>query len=285
MANKVVVDEIPPFYLAGIRFCVAAVIIFLFALLFRVNPIVSANKMKNAAIAGFLFLTAGNGLAVWALKYVDSGFSSVIISAQPLVLLIMLRIKDKKPIQPKSLIGIALGMIGIWLLISQKELVTGPDQWKGIGALFLALIAWGYASLFVSSVDLPKNQFINGAYQMIFGGMMMMIISFFFEDLSDSEGILGLSNNASMAMIYLILFGSIVAFTSFNYLLVRISPEKVSSSTYVNPIVALIAGWYFLDEHISPQSIWATVILFAGVYFINSVRFSAPKLKFKKRNI
>ncbi|MBT8268942.1 MAG: EamA family transporter, partial [Bacteroidia bacterium] len=74
------------------------------------------------------------------------------------------------------------------------------------------------------------------------------------------------------SMLLLIIFGSIVAFTSFNYLLKRVSPEKVATSTYVNPIIALILGWYFLDEKITQQSVIAAVILLTGVYFINTKR-------------
>lgn len=272
MANKIVVQELPPFFLAGIRFCVAAAIIFIVAILSKTPIKTTRERVKNAAIAGFFFLTLGNGLAVWALQYIDSGFAAVVISAQPLVLLMMMRVKDKKPIKIMSIIGIGLGMVGIWLLVSQKELVSTPNQWKGLLAISGALFTWGYGSLFVSKAELPKNQFINGAYQMAIGGFLMLLISVVIGE--SYEGTLGLSKRAYYALIYLIIFGSIIAFTSFNYLLVRISPEKVATSTYINPIVAMLCGWYFLDEIITNKSIMATLILLTGVYFINSVRFS-----------
>jgi len=110
---------------------------------------------------------------------------------------------------------------------------------------------------------------------MIIGGGLMLLISFFLGE--SMSNLTHLSKQAIYAMLYLIVFGSIVAFTSFNYLLKRISPEKVATSTYINPVVALICGWYFLDEIITKQSIIATAILLTGVYFINSVRFKKRK--------
>ncbi len=272
-----VVKELPPFILAGSRFCIAAFMVFTVALLTKTPIKTTKERMKNAAIAGFFFLTLGNGLAVWALQFIDSGFAAVVISAQPLVLLIMMRITDKKPIKLMSVGGISLGMIGIWLLVSQRELVSTPDQWKGLLAIIGALITWGYGSLFVSKAELPKNQFINGAYQMLIGGVLMLIISLVLGE--NSSKLFQLSTQAYYALAYLIVFGSIIAFTSFNYLLVRISPEKVATSTYINPIVAMICGWYFLNETITNKSIIATLILLTGVYFINSVRFKRKKEK------
>jgi drug/metabolite transporter (DMT)-like permease len=90
------------------------------------------------------------------------------------------------------------------------------------------------------------------------------------------------SGKVQLSMVLLIVFGSIVAFTSFNYLLKAVSPEKVATSTYVNPIVALLLGWYFLDEQITFQSVMAAAILLTGVYFINTKKTLAIFERFKR---
>ncbi len=281
MANKMVVQELPPFFLAGCRFVIASIFIFLIAKLLRFPLTITRAHWKNTALSGFFFLTLGNGLAVMALKYIDSGFSAVVIAAQPLVLLVMMRILDKKPIKLMSLVGVSLGMVGIYLLVSQDVLVSSPDQWMAVGLLLICLISWGYGSLFVGKADLPKNAFITCAYQMAIGGSMMLLISLILRE--DISNVVRLSRPSIYAMVYLILFGSVIAFTSFNYLLKRISPEKVATSTYINPIVAMFCGWFFLDEVITPKMVLATVILFTGVYFINTVRFEG-KSKVISRN-
>ena len=275
MANKVVVMEMPPFLLASIRFLSAAVIVFAIAALLRKPLLPTRSQLKNAFIAGFLFLTFGNGLAVWALQYVESAFSAIIISAQPLVLLVLMRVMDKKRIKARSIIGVSLGMLGIYLLVSQQDINTQPDMWKGLVALLFCLVAWGYGSIFVAKADLPPNVFVNGAWQMLCGGVMKYVVSLLLGE--STENLAQISSKAMYAMGFLIVFGSIIAFTAFNYLLTKISPEKVATNTYINPIVAMLVGWYFLDEKITQTGVLATVVLLIGVYFINSVRFSQRK--------
>ena len=260
----------PPFALAGIRFTVASFIIFIIAFVSKGSLLCSRKALLNAGFAGFLFLSIGNGGVVWALQYVDSGFTALVISAQPLVTLLLLRLIDGKPVRPKSLIGIALGTLGIGLLVSQRQLVYHPDQWRGVVMILICLFTWGYASIYVAKAELPKNQFINAGYQMFFGGLILFFGSWLMGEKIPTPAIW--SDDLFIALGFLILFGSILAYTSFNYLLSFVSPEKVATSTYVNPVVALILGWWVLNETITLQSILAAAILFCGVYFVNSSR-------------
>ena len=279
MLNKVAVLELPPFMIASVRFTTAGLLIFIIAKLLRINIKITKKQLLNTSIAGFLFLTFGNGVVVWALKYVDSGFAALEISAQPLVVLILMRIFEGKKIQPMSYIGVVLGMIGIYLLVGQKELISNENTVIGMLMIFSCMISWGYGSLFVAKADLPKNFFINTGYQMLTGGVMLFIVSLLFGE----EWILPTdwSTNVQLSISALVIFGSIAAFTSFNYLLRVVSPEKVATSTYVNPIIALALGWYFLNEQITTQSIIAACVLLTGVYFINTKR-KLSYLRFRK---
>ncbi|MCW5515248.1 EamA family transporter [Muriicola sp. Z0-33] len=268
LLNKIAVTELPPFMLAGIRFVSAGIIIFIIAKALKINISVTPRQLLNTIIAGFLFLTFGNGVVVWALKYVDSGFAALEISAQPLVVLLLMRLIQGKKIQTMSVIGVILGFIGIYLLVSQKEIISQENSVMGMIMIFVCMISWGYGSLFVGKADLPKNYFVNTGYQMFTGGIMLMLASLAFQEQWTSPVSWG--NPVKYSMILLIIFGSIVAFTSFNYLLKVVSPEKVATSTYVNPIIALLLGWYFLNEQITTQSVIAAAILLTGVYFINT---------------
>ena len=268
LLNKIAVAELPPFMLAAIRFVTAGILIFVLCKFLRISIAISKRQLVNTIIAGFLFLTFGNGVVVWALKYVDSGFAALEISAQPLLVLILMLILQGKKIQPMSIVGVILGIIGIYLLVSQKEILSKENSVIGMVMIFVCMISWGYGSLFVGKADLPKNYFVNTGYQMLTGGIMLFIVSVLFGETwtSPTEW----SPSVQLTMLLLIVFGSIVAFTSFNYLLKVVSPEKVATSTYVNPIIALILGWYFLDEQITLQSTIAAGVLLTGVYFINT---------------
>jgi len=267
LLNKIAVTELPPFKLASIRFMSAGLLIFIIAKLMGITLAITRKQLVNTIIAGFLFLTFGNGVVVWALKYVDSGFAALEISAQPLVVLLLMRILEGKKIQTMSVIGVILGIIGIYLLVSQKEINSQEGTIAGIIMIFACMLSWGYGSLFVAKADLPSNFFVNTGYQMLTGGIMLLMASLLFGETWSSPT--AWSERVQFSMIILIIF-SIVAFTSFNYLLKSVSPEKVATSTYVNPIIALILGWYFLQEQITTQSIFAAAILLTGVYFINT---------------
>lgn len=268
LLNKIAVSELPPFMLASIRFITAGLLIFILCSILNISLSITKKQLINTVVAGFLFLTFGNGVVVWALKYVDSGFAALEISAQPLVVLIMLRIIDGKKIKPMSLVGVVLGIAGIYLLVSQKQIISQENSVLGMFLIFLALLSWAYGSIFVSKADLPSNYFVNTGFQMLFGGIMLLLTSISFGETWTAPT--QWTTPVLYSMILLVLFGSIVAFTSFNYLLKAVSPEKVATSTYVNPIIALLLGWYFLNEQITTQSIVAAVVLLTGVYFINT---------------
>lgn len=275
LLNKISVSQLPPFFLASVRFLIASIIIFIIAKSLGISLSISKKQLLNSTIAGFLFLTLGNGLAVLALKYLDSGFAALEISAQPLVILIMMRVFQGKRIKLMSYIGVILGFIGIFLLVSQKEIINKEGQILGMILIFVCMLSWAYASIFVGKADLPKNPFVNTGYQMLTGGIMLGVISLV---LNESWSLPSTwQPEVQWSMIGLIVFGSIIAFTSFNYLLKEVSPEKVATSTYVNPIIALILGWWVLNEHISLQSIIAAVVLLTGVYFINTKRVLKPR--------
>lgn len=268
LLNKIAVTELPPFMLASFRFITAGLLIFLLCKIMKINLKISKKQFLNTIIAGFLFLSFGNGVVVWALRYVDSGFAALEISAQPLIVLILLRIIDNKKIKVMSMIGVGLGILGMYLLVNQKQVLSGEDSLLGMAMIFVCLVSWAYGSIFVSKAELPLNYFVNTGYQMITGGIMLMIMSLLFGEQWSLPNTW--SGEVQLSMILLVIFGSIVAFTSFNYLLKVVSPEKVATSTYVNPIIAMSLGWYFLNEQITSQSILAAMVLLTGVYFINT---------------
>jgi drug/metabolite transporter (DMT)-like permease len=266
--NKIAVTELPPFFLASIRFFIAGILMILLAIISKQNLSISKKQLSNSVIASFFFLIYGNGVFVWALRYVDSGFGALVASTQPLFVLFLLRLIDRKPLQKKSIIGVCLGMIGMYILVSQQELTTSEGSLLGIFMMLTCVLSWSYGSVFVSKADLPKSFMVTTGYQMLTAGFVLSIISLSINEEWTSP--LTWSTDVQFSMFLLIFFGGVIAFSAFNYLLKVVSPEKVSTSAYVNPVIALFMGWYFLDEVFTTQSIIASVILLTGVYFITS---------------
>ena len=268
LLNKIAVAELPPFMLAGLRFTTAGILIFVLCRIMRINIAITKKQIRNTIFAGFLFLCIGNGVVVWALRFLDSGFAALEISSQPLVVLVMLRILEGKKIKAMSWLGVFFGILGMYLLVSQRELISDSQSILGMIMIFFCLVAWSFGSIFVSKADLPKNYFVNTGYQMFSGGIILMLVSLGFGEEWTSPAVW--STKVLWSMFLLVIFGSIVAFTSFNYLLRSVSPDQVATSTYVNPIIALILGWYFLNEQVTLQSMMAAAVLLTGVYFINT---------------
>jgi drug/metabolite transporter (DMT)-like permease len=266
--NKIAVTELSPFFLASIRFLTAGFLILIIAIVLKKSLVITKKQLLNSLISGFLFLVYGNGVFVWALKYVDSGFASLLAATQPLFVLLLLRLIDQKQMQKKSIIGVLLGVVGMYLLVSQTEIAVSEESLLGIFMMFTCVLSWSYGSVFVSKADLPKNFFVSTSYQMIIAGIILVIASLGFNEPWLAPQLW--SAKVQGSMLFLVIFGGIFAFTSFNYLLKVVSPEKVSTSAYVNPVIAMFLGWYFLEEEFTTQSIVASIVLLTGVYFITS---------------
>lgn len=272
LLNKIAVSEIAPLLLAAYRFISAGIIVVIIALFLKLKLQITKRQLINCVIAGFLFLTYGNGIFVWALKYVDSGFAALEAATQPLFVILLMRVLYGVRMAPKSILGVFLGIVGMFLLVYQDGLELNENSIIGILMILSAVISWSYGSIFVSKADLPSNFFVSTAYQMIFGGLMLLILSLGLNETWTSPDFWSFRVQASMVL--LVIFGSIVAFTAFNYLLKVVSTEKVATSAYVNPVIALILGWYILGETITTQSILSACILLTGVYCINSGKAS-----------
>ncbi|MEO9953925.1 EamA family transporter [Nonlabens sp.] len=280
--NKMAVTELPPFMLASIRFSLAGILIFIIAKILGYSLSITRKQFFNCTLAGFLFLSYGNGVFVWALKYVDTGFAALIAALQPLFILLLMRLVQRKALQAKSVIGVVLGLVGMYILVSQNEITTKEGAITGIIMIITCILSWSAGSLFVAKADVPTNFFVSTGYQMISASVILAIASFAFNESWSSP--MTWQEPTYIALVCLIIFGSIAAFTAFNFLLKNISTEKVATSSYVNPVVALLLGWYFLDEEVTTQSLIAAAIMITGVYFINSRKRGKDDIKPSPKN-
>jgi drug/metabolite transporter (DMT)-like permease len=151
--NKIAVTELPPFFLASLRFIAAGFLIMIISKILNFKLAITKKQFLNSLIAGFLFLVYGNGVFVWALKFVDSGFAALLASTQPLFVLLLMRLIDRKPMQKKSIIGVLLGLVGMYLLVSQQEITSSEGSVLGIFMIFTCVFSWSYGSVFVSKAN------------------------------------------------------------------------------------------------------------------------------------
>lgn len=276
LINYFAIQDIPPFLMSGSRFLIAGGLLFGFTLL-RGQPFPTLTQWKNGVITGFLFLVLGTGLVVWSEQYIDTGLASLFVAFEPLVVVLMVWARRAQRPGWNSFFGVAVGIAGMLLLVGQPKISGDSQTWIGIAAISVAIIAWGFASLYVAEVELPRSRMQASAMQMLGGGVLLMLAGYLAGE-HRSFSLEGVGARAWWSYTYLIFAGSILAFSAFNYLLVKVSPEKVATANYVNPVVALGLGWAFNNEQLSAQSLLAAALLLGGVFFINS-RFTFGRTK------
>ena len=204
---------------------------------------------------------------MWSVLYLDTGMASLIVGCEPLLLVLLSWLLIGQRASFQKLFGVGLGMVGMYILISQETITTSPDAYKGIIAISIAIVSWTLGSIYIKSMDMPESKVANTAIQMLAAGVILLTVSTIFqEDLSTIPA--RFTWKAFFCLLYLLFFGSIIAYSAFNYLLLKDDPRKVATVTYINPIIALALGAYLNNEVITKQSFWAAGILIVGVVFI-----------------
>lgn len=276
LANYWAIDSLPPFGMCGVRFLTAGILLYVISLWQGDRTPPTGKQWKNASLMGFMFLTIGVGGVVWAQQWVDTSMAALLVSFQPLlVMVIMWTVFSNRP-PNKAFFGAAISIVGMALLIGQPELVAGPDEVKGLVVILIAVFTWGLGMTLNPRLDLGKNNFRSTAMQMIIGGGLAMVFSLAIGEWADWS-FDRLSLKSILSVSYLVIFGAIIAFSAFNYLMKTVSPEKAATSTYVNPVVAMLLGAALNNETVTLQSVVAGGILITGVYFINSSRARAKR--------
>jgi len=270
IAMKFAIETMPPFLMAGIRFMTAGSIIFIWQLFKGVkNPTII--HWKNAAIVGGLLLLGGNGGVVWAEQSVSSGIAAIIVAMVPLwmALLAWLWQGSNRP-NKMVFLGLGLGFIGIIMLVKNSggEVSNTTAQWIGYIVLVGASICWAAGSLYSRIVTLPSAPFMGIALQMLTGGSFCFLFGIFSGEWMRLD-IAQISIHSASALGYLIFFGSIIGFSAYIWLLKVADPTLVSTYAYVNPVVAVILGWWLAGEQLTIQDILAATIILLSVIIIS----------------
>lgn len=267
LALRIAVQHFPPFLFSAIRQSTAGLLLITFMLTVGKVKWPALAQIRQQAIAGFFMITLGNGLVAWAEMHIPSGIAAIICSLMPvLVILINLSInRDERPTLP-IMMGVALGMIGIILIFSEHVASFSRTEYLlGILVTFMAALSWASGSIWIKKKNTDANPFLNAGMQMMFGGLWMFPLSFAIDDLSAVHW----SAEAAYSLLYLIVFGSIIAYASYSYALRKLPMTIVSLYAYVNPLVAVFLGWLVLDEKLNARIIVAFLLTVAGIYIVN----------------
>lgn len=267
LALRIAVLHFPPFLFTALRQTMAGILIIGFMMALNKTAWPSKEHILRQAIAGFFMITLGNGLVAWAEMYIPSGVAAIICSLMPvLVILINITIHREEKPNLSILLGVVLGLLGIVIIFSEHIGEFSKIVYlAGILFTFVAVIAWAAGSIWLKKKNTNSNVFLNAGLQMLFGGLWLYPLSLLFDDYTK----ISWTAEAVYPFIYLVLFGSVVAYISYSYALRKLPMTIVSLYAYINPLVAVLLGWLILDEKLNGRIGIAFLITIAGIYLVN----------------
>jgi drug/metabolite transporter (DMT)-like permease len=276
LAIRVMVETMPPLLAAGVRFTLAGAI-FLAVLRLRGGAgrvRITAAQAAGAGLAGTLLLFGGNGLVTLAEEDVPSGLAALVIGAVPLWVVLM-RLIERERVPRGTLAGVAVGFAGLAVLVLPGDR-PGDAPLGGMLMLVLASISWAAGSFHSRRMDLPADTLVSTAFQMLLGGAAMIVVG-----LAAGEGAevdLGaFSTRSALAFLYLVLAGSLLAFTAYTWLLRNAPISTVATYAYVNPVIAVVLGAVILSEEVTLTVVLGAAAIVASVAAVVRRESSEPE--------
>lgn len=270
LAIRIGVETFPPLLLAAVRMTTAGWLLYGW-LRWRGAPQPTGGQWRAATVIGGLMLLVGNGGVCWAERTVPSGLASLLTGTTPLwmALLGWLWQGTARP-TGRMIAGVALGFVGAGLLVAPGQFAGGSQvDPLGAVALVFATVGWATGALYSRRANLPKSALLGAAMQMICGGALLLLVS----------GLVGewpgfawgnVSGRSWGAVVYLVLFGSLVGYSAYMWLLQVSTPARVSTTAYVNPVIAVLVGWFVAGESITGRIVLAAGIIVVAVVLIIS---------------
>jgi len=260
---RVAVEGLPPVFAAGARFFIAGVVLFGF-MLARGQSSPTRRQWRNVFLLSLLMFVAEYGPLFWAEKYVPSGVVSVLAATIPIITLVLeIFILRQQKWRARLAAATVLGFSGVGILL----LPGGPQHFPMLPciAILCGCTTWSLGSVLSRSMDLPKSRPLTAGATMMLGGGILLLIS---AGLGEMHPLPHVSLRAAAAMAYLIVFGSLLAFTAFVWLLAHMPATRVASHAYVNPIVAVALGYFAAGEPVSLRTIAGTALVLVSVFMI-----------------
>lgn len=261
------VASIPPLYTAGFRHAIAGTILLLWALAKGQRP--NWAQIRASIVIGFLFFLVGHGTLHWAETQIPTGLASLLIASEPIWVFLMACAVEKRW-QMNGLLfsGVALGLAGVGLLMGRDVWSAGRGAFLGAMACLIGAISWSGGIIYSRRSHLSGSPLLLSSLSLLAGSVMLLTTGTLLGEYR------GFSFNAVpprawLALAYLIVFGSVIAFTAYNWLLEHYSPTLVATHTYVNPIVAVLLGWWLASERVSINVMASAAMVIAAVFLVD----------------
>lgn len=274
---SIAIKTMPPFLMAGARFLISGVLLYALTAA-QGAPRPTRANWKATAIIGALLLMGGNGLVTFAEQRLASGLAALLVAMTPfwMVVLNWLRPGGTRPSLP-IVVGLIVGLVGIAVLVSPADTtaaVTDADasiDLVGVGIIMLATFCWANGSLYSQRAPLPSWSLQSTGMEMLAGGSLLVIAGTLTGEWAKLD-LSKISLNSWLAFAYLVVFGSIIAYSAYVWLLGITTPARAATYAYVNPVVAVFLGWALANEPLTPRTLIAAAVIIGAVVIINTYR-------------
>ncbi len=257
---RIAVETVPPLAMAAVRFLAAGAILMLVSS--RVRPRPTLREWRNAAVVGAFFFLGNHALVSTAARYIPSGLSAMIIAAEvPIIAVLSSLLLPNRPLTSRTLLGASLGIFGVLILFAGKGSEGSAHLWA-CAAVVGASLCWSFGAVLSQKLEFPPDAVLRAGMQMTCGGVMLAAASLIHRDPID---LAAFSTRSLGALAYLIVFGSVLAFACYSYLLKHVRAEAVATHVFVNPLVAVALGAWLAGEQLRPAH------LVSGVFILISV--------------
>lgn len=267
LAIRIGIETLPPFVLAGVRFTIAgALLLFVLRLRGEANPTLA--QWRSSAVVGGLMMFGGNGMVTLAETRVESGLAALLVTTVPLWMVVLdATVYGGPRLRARIVLGLLAGLVGVGILVDPRAEAIDP-----IGALILlgAAFSWANGSLLNRRLEMPRSPWMAAATQMLTGGVMISVAAVVTGQAAELD-LAAVSGRSLVALVYLVVFGSIVALSSYVFLLRETSAAAVATYAFVNPVIALLLGWA-VGEALGPRALVGAVLIVGAVFLIHRVR-------------
>ena len=262
---RIGVEELPPMLFAGIRWIIAGTILVLIQKAFG-NKFPAKNEILPLAIVGIALIGIANGLVVVAEQWIPSGLAALLITTLPFWMVGFESLLPKgQKINIKIILGLILGMIGVLLILGRDiNIWINSGYLLGTLALMGAVISWSLGSIYSKYRNVSVHPMMGAAVQMLIAGSLQALLGLVLGE----HHVFHLTGNGIIATAYLIIFGSIFGYASYMYAIVHLPLSLVSTYAYINPVIALVLGWYYLNEQLTINILFATILILIGVMLV-----------------
>lgn len=267
LAIRLAVETIPPLATAGVRHLVAGLILYVWARGWQAR--ITWTEWRASIIVAVLFFLIGHGTLHWAEQIVPSGIAALLVATEPLWIAMLMPGDPASRWSPRVIGGLAAGLIGVGLLVPREAFATGSGQLVGSSAILLGALSWSFGVWYSASAPLPKDAFVRAATTLLCGAALLLASSAVTGEMTLLD-VGAISTRSLLGLGYLIVFGSVVAFSAYTWLLERCPATLVATHTYVNPVIAVLLGWLFAGEPLTPRVIGATGLILSAVLLLKS---------------